>query len=73
MLKEKGTKHMITKKQFWDNFDEENIEDAIAYFEQEKEANISSPVYTLEQKNSPCKVTITEKSCKLCAELLTKV
>lgn len=29
--------------------------------------------YTIMQRNSPCKVTITKESRKICADILTKI
>lgn len=57
----------------YDNYDDENIEDVLAIIEQERTSCSGNSVFTMKTKNSPCAVTITEKSRAICADILTEI
>lgn len=56
------------------NSNDENIEDVRASLKREiEERTGSNQVFTMLQRNSPSKITITEKSRKICAGILTRL
>ena len=56
------------------NSNDENIEDVRASLERElEECTGSNQVFTMLQRNSPSKITITEESRKICAGILTRL
>ena len=57
----------------YNNYNKENISDARASMKKGYFRSEDGRVFTMLQKNSPCKVTITKESRKICADILTKV
>lgn len=63
-------KRATTKDAFLSaSINEDNIKELLEEIENEDETKIEK-VYTMVQVNSPCKVTITERSCEICASVL---
>ena len=55
------------------NYNKRNIADARASMKNGCFRSEKGQVFTMLQKNSPCEVTITKESRKICADILTKV